>query len=97
MENIILNLYVNYIYCLKCCSLLVEISEIKCKKLKQKTNQNIFNRNEEDNKIPHKIKDNIYHKKYFKEKKEDKKLKNQRKKKGIIIDINQPHIIRILI
>ena len=62
VQNMTLNLYANYIYSSKRCSLLKEIPEIKYKKLKQKTNQNIFDRNEKDNKIPYKIKDNIYNK-----------------------------------
>ena len=75
----LVNPFANHIYCSKCGSLLSEIPEIKYKKLKQKNNQNIFDRNEEDNKIPYKIKDNNYNKKYFKEKKEDKKFKKEKK------------------
>ena len=75
----LVNPFTNHIYCSKCGSLLSEIPENKYKKLKLMTNQNIFNRNEEDNKIPYKIKDNNYNKKYNKEKKEDRKIKKEKK------------------
>ena len=75
----LVNPFVNHIYCSKCGSLLSEIPEIKFKKLKQKINQNVFDRNEENTKIPYKIKDNNFNKKYYKEKKEDKKIKKEKK------------------
>ena len=78
----LVNPFINHIYCSKCGSLLSEIPEIKYKKLKQKTNQNIFDRNEENNKIPYKIKDNIFNKKVNKEKKikKEKKLNKEKKR-----------------
>ena len=77
----LVNPFINHIYCSKCGSLLSEIPEIKYKKLKQKTNQNIFDRNEENNKIPYKIKDNIFNKKVNKEKKIKKEKKLNKEKK----------------
>ena len=77
----LVNPFINHIYCSKCGSLLSEIPEIKYKKLKQNTNQNIFDRNEENNKIPYKIKDNIFNKKVNKEKKIKKEKKLNKEKK----------------
>ena len=77
----LVNPFVNHIYCSRCGSLLSEISEIKYKKLKKKISQNEIKRNEENNKIPYKLKDNIFNKKHNIEKIEDKKVKKEKKSK----------------
>jgi len=75
----LVNPFVNHIYCSRCGSLLSEIPEIKYKKLKKKISQNEIKRNEENNKIPYKLKDNIFNKKHNIEKIEDKKVKKEKK------------------
>jgi len=78
----LVNPFVNHIYCSKCGSLLSEIPEVKYKKMKKKLSQNLENRNEEDNKIPYKLKGTALKNKYNNnEKTEDKKIKKQKKEK----------------
>jgi len=78
----LVNPFVNHIYCSKCGSLLSEIPEVKYKKMKKKVSQNLENRNEEDNKIPYKLKGNALKNKHNpNEKIEDKKIKKQKKEK----------------
>ena len=82
LDTKLVNPFANHIYCAKCGSLLSEIPEMKYKKYKNKLNQNNVNRNEEDKKIPYKLKDNIFNrKKQSDEKVEDKKIKKQKKHK----------------
>ena len=82
LDTKLVNPFANHIYCAKCGSLLSEIPEMKYKKYKNKLNQNNVNRNEEDKKIPYKLKDNIFNKKkQSDEKVEDKKIKKQKKDK----------------
>ena len=59
----LVNPFANHFYCPKCGSLLSQIPEAKYKKYKKKLSQNIEMKNEEDNKIPYKLKDNIFKKK----------------------------------
>ena len=78
----LVNPFVNHIYCSKCGSLLSEIPEVKYKKMKKKVSQNLENRNEEDNKIPYKLKGNALKNKHNPDEKiEDKKIKKQKKEK----------------
>ena len=78
----LVNPFVNHNYCSKCGSLLSEIPEVKYKKMKKKVSQNLENRNEEDNKIPIKLRGNaLKNKQNPIEKIEDKKIKKQKKEK----------------
>ena len=78
----LINPFANHIYCSKCGSLVIEIPESKYKKLKKKIGPNIEIKNEEDKKIPYKLKDNILKNNYHFDKREEKKVKKQKKDKN---------------
>ena len=80
-DSKLVNPYANHIYCSKCGSLLSEIPEAKYKKMKKKLSQNLEYKNEEDNKIPYKLRGNILKNNNYNEKIEDKKIKKPKKEK----------------